>query len=179
MLKKSTSPYTLLLYLCFVMAINSVHAQKVGLVFSGGGVRGMAHLGVIKALEEEKIPIDYITGTSAGALIGSLYAIGLTPKEIERMMISSDFIKWAGGVYDEENIFYFLKNPNDPSWASIKLMIDSIVKTQLPSNIVNPAEIDFSLMETMAAPTALAKYDFDSLLIPFRCVAADITAKNQ
>jgi NTE family protein len=160
------------------MAINSASAQKVGLVFSGGGVRGMAHLGVIKALEEEKIPIDYITGTSAGALVGSMYAIGMTPQQIERVLISSDFIKWAGGIYDEENTYYFLKNPNDPSWASIKLMIDSILKTQLPSNIVNPAEIDFSLMETMAAPSALAKYDFDSLLIPFRCVAADITAKK-
>lgn len=138
----------------------------------------MAHLGVIKALEEAGIPIDYITGTSAGALVGSLYSIGMTPLEIEKVMTSPDFIKWAGGVYDEENSYYFLKNANDASWASIKLMIDSVLKTQLPSNIVNPVEIDFSLMETMAGPSALAHYNFDSLLIPFRCVAADITAKK-
>jgi NTE family protein len=48
----------------------------------------MAHLGVLKALEEEKIPIDYITGTSAGALVGSMYAIGMTPQQIERVLIS-------------------------------------------------------------------------------------------
>jgi len=162
----------------FSIVFNSVQAQKVGLVLSGGGVRGLAHLGVIKALEEAQIPIDYITGTSAGALVGSMYSIGMTPETIEKIMTSRDFIKWAGGVYDEENAYYFLKNPNDASWASIKLMIDSIVRTQLPSNIVNPSEIDFSLMETMAGPIAMANYNFDSLMIPFRCVAADITDKK-
>ena len=177
-IQKHTSPLFIFLMMYFSLVLSPTHAQKVGLVFSGGGVRGMAHLGVLKALEEEKIPIDYITGTSAGALVGSMYAIGMTPQQIERVLISSDFIKWAGGIYDEENTYYFLKDPNDASWASIKLMIDSVLKTQLPSNIVNPAGIDFSLMETMAAPTALAHYDFDSLLVPFRCVAADITAKK-
>ena len=124
-IKKHTSPLFLFLMMYFCLVLSPTYAQKVGLVFSGGGVRGMAHLGVLKALEEEKIPIDYITGTSAGALVGSLYAIGMTPQQIERILISSDFIKWAGGIYDEENTYYFLKNPNDASWASIKLMIGS------------------------------------------------------
>ncbi len=153
-------------------------AQKVGLVLSGGGVRGMAHLGVIRALEEENIPIDYITGTSAGALIGSMYAIGLHPDQIQQIMTSKDFIKWAAGIFDEENKYYFLKNPDDAAWVTIKLQIDSIIKTQLPSNVVNPAEIDFTLMDKMATPAAVANYNFDSLLVPFRCIAADITAKK-
>ncbi len=153
-------------------------AQKVGLVLSGGGVRGMAHLGVIKALEEANIPIDYITGTSAGALIGSMYAIGLRPDQIEKVMTSKDFVKWASGVFDEDHKYYYLRNPDDAAWATIKLQIDSIIKTQLPSNVVNTAEIDFSLMEQFASPSATANYDFDSLLVPFRCIASDITAKK-
>ena len=57
-------------------------AQKVGLVMSGGGAKGAAHIGVIKALEENNIPIDYVAGTSIGAIIGSLYAMGYTPEEM-------------------------------------------------------------------------------------------------
>lgn len=158
--------------------VHAVHAQKVGLVLSGGGVRGMAHIGVIKALEEENIPIDFITGTSAGALVGSMYAIGLRPDQIQEVMTSNDFIKWAAGSFDEEHKYYYLKNPDDASWVTIKLQIDSVLRTQLPSNVVNPAEIDFALMDKMASPMALANYDFDRLLVPFRCVAADITAKK-
>ena len=145
---------------------------------SGGGVRGIAHLGVIKALEEANIPIDYITGTSAGALVGSMYSIGLNPDQMEVALTSPAFIKWAAGEYDEENSYYFLKNPDDAAWVTIKLIVDSILKTQLPSNVVNTAEIDYSLMERMAGPIAAANYNFDSLLVPFRCVAADITSKH-
>ena len=56
-----------------------VQAQKVGLVLSGGGAKGMTHIGIISALEENNIPIDYITGTSMGAIIGSLYAMDTPP----------------------------------------------------------------------------------------------------
>ena len=73
----------------FLAAIQIVSAQKVGLVLSGGGAKGAAHIGVIKALEENNIPIDYITGTSIGAIIGSLYAMGYSPEE----MLELD--KWA------------------------------------------------------------------------------------
>ena len=62
-----------------------VQAQKVGLVLSGGGAKGMTHIGIIRALEENNIPIDYITGTSMGAIIGSLYAMGGTLPMIWRL----------------------------------------------------------------------------------------------
>ena len=64
-----------------------VSAQKVGLVLSGGGAKGMAHIGVIRALEENGIPIDYIAGTSMGAVIGSLYAMGYSPDEMQELML--------------------------------------------------------------------------------------------
>lgn len=79
---------------CLLLAVTTAYAQKVGLVLSGGGVRGLAHLGVIKALEEENIPIDFITGTSSGALVGSMYAIGLTPAQMQHVMTRPEFVLW-------------------------------------------------------------------------------------
>ena len=70
-----------------------VDAQKLGLVLSGGGAPGIAHIGMIKALEENEIPIDYITGTSIGAFIGGLYASGYSPEEMIQFFKSSDFNK--------------------------------------------------------------------------------------
>jgi NTE family protein len=64
-------------------------AQKVCLVLSGGGAKGVAHIGVIKALEENHVPIDCIAGTSMGALIGGLYAIGYSPEEMRQLFTSS------------------------------------------------------------------------------------------
>ena len=66
----------------FLISLQLLNAQKVGLVLSGGGAKGAAHIGVIKALEENGIPIDYITGTSIGSIIGSLYAMGYSPEEM-------------------------------------------------------------------------------------------------
>jgi NTE family protein len=69
-------PY-IILFLLFSEVI-PVHAQKVGLVLSGGGAKGLAHVGTLKALEENNIPIDYITGTSMGGVVGAMYAAGYT-----------------------------------------------------------------------------------------------------
>ena len=83
------------------------NSQKVGLVFSGGGSSGVSHIGVLKALEENEIPIDYITGTSMGALVGALYASGYSPEEIEELFVSEQFKQWAEGILDEKYVYYF------------------------------------------------------------------------
>ena len=88
-MKKITIFFTLLLIL-----LQPVTAQKVGLVLSGGGAKGAAHIGVIKALEENNIPIDYVAGTSIGAIIGSLYAMGYTPDEMLALILSEEFGYW-------------------------------------------------------------------------------------
>lgn len=80
-----------------------MEAQKVGLVLSGGGAKGLTHIGIIRALEENEIPIDYITGTSMGAIVGSLYAMGYSPDEMEQLLKSDDFKRWYSGDV-EENI---------------------------------------------------------------------------
>ncbi|HLG33683.1 MAG TPA: patatin-like phospholipase family protein, partial [Bacteroidia bacterium] len=99
----STAKYFLFLLL---LSTSIASAQKVGLVLSGGGARGMAHIGVIKFLEENNIPIDYIAGTSAGAVVGSLYAQGYSPEEMIRLVNTDDFYNWATGTFDEEHTYY-------------------------------------------------------------------------
>ena len=81
----------LVFFLLTIFLPFSVSSQTVGLVLSGGGAKGAAHIGVIKALEENNVPIDYVTGTSIGAIIGSLYAIGYTPDEMLELMLSEEF----------------------------------------------------------------------------------------
>ena len=66
--------------------------QSVGLVLSGGGAKGIAHVGVIKALEDNDIPIDYVTGTSMGAIVGSLYSCGWSPEKMIKFFTDPDFI---------------------------------------------------------------------------------------
>jgi NTE family protein len=87
---------------CFILLFFSqfVLAQQrptVGVVLSGGGASGVAHVGVLKALEENHIPIDYIVGTSAGALVGAMYASGYSPDEIEAYVLSEAFQLMAKG----------------------------------------------------------------------------------
>ena len=75
-------------------------SQKVGVVLSGGGAAGAAHVGVLKALEENEIPIDYVVGTSIGALVGGFYAAGYSPDQIEQIISSPEFRNAASGVVD-------------------------------------------------------------------------------
>jgi len=152
--------------------------QKVGLVLSGGGARGMAHIGVIKALEENGIPIDYIAGSSAGAIIGCLYSLGFSPEEMDSLIGTPDFYDWATGVIDEDYTYFFRKNDENASWINLKFSLDSTLQTRLPTHLVNSIPLDFALLELTAAISAKTGYNFDSLFVPFRCVAADIETKQ-
>ncbi len=168
-LKLAVSVFFLLL-----LTAPDLHSQSVGLVLSGGGAKGAAHIGVIRALEEEGIPIDYVAGTSMGAIIGGLYAIGWTPDQMEEVLLSDEFEKWVEGEIGEEYKFYFKKpNPN-ASWLSLRFNVDSVLKHRLPVNIVSPVMMDFVFLELFSAAAAAAGYNFDSLFVPFRCVAADV-----
>ena len=86
----------------------SCYGQKVGLVLSGGGASALAHVGVIKALEENQIPINYITGTSMGAFIGGLYASGYTPEEIESIVTADQFGNMLDGSLKKDFEFFFI-----------------------------------------------------------------------
>ncbi len=165
--------FTILVSLAILLP-SAIFSQKVALVLSGGGARGAAHIGVIRALEEHQIPIDYVVGTSIGAIVGALYAIGYTPDEMEQLMDSPDFANWTSGSIDEKYRYYFRKDDPNSSWFSLDFNPRKKLTTLLPTNLINPYEIDFEFMRLMGPAAAAANYDFNNLMVPFRCVLADI-----
>lgn len=169
------------IFLLFLLISNLCFSQrqKVGVVLSGGGAGGLAHIGVLKALEENNIPIDYITGTSMGALIGSMYAIGLTPWQIDSIVSSEEFKNNSKGIIDDKLLFNYRRKDINASWVEIKFSPNSILESSLPTNLISPIPLEFSLLENYSGPSAAANYNFDSLYIPFRCVAANIVNKQQ
>jgi NTE family protein len=166
-------------FLFLLLAVNQAFSQKVGLVLSGGGSSGMAHIGLIQALEENNIPIDYITGTSAGALIGGMYAAGFTVEEMKALATSEKFKDMTKGIIDDKYVYYFKSEEDNASWISIEFNKDSIFRASLPTNLISTYPIDFTMMENLAPASAAAGYNFDNLFVPFRCVAAEVDSKTQ
>ncbi|MGE5317078.1 MAG: patatin-like phospholipase family protein [Chloroflexota bacterium] len=168
------------LIIIFLVSLNIVQAQKVGLVLSGGGAKGVSHIGVIRALEEAEIPIDYITGTSMGAIIGGLYASGYSPNDMERLINSPEFKNWSTGTIDPKYTYYFKLPPKTASWFDFKFSVDStVIKPSLPTNLVSPMMMDFAFLEIFADASAAADYDFNNLMVPFKCIASDIARAQQ
>ena len=160
-----------------MLFVSDSFAQNVGLVLSGGGANAVSHIGVLKALEENNIPIDYITGTSMGALVGGMYATGYSPQEIEKVFLSQQFKDWAEGNLDEKYIYYLREKVENPSMITFKLDLDKLLETSIPTNLISPTALDYGLMKYFAPSTAAADNNFDKLFIPFRCVASDIVSK--
>ena len=157
-----------------------LNAQKVGLVMSGGGARGLAHIGVIKMLEENNIPIDYVAGTSMGAIIAALYSMGYTPDEMIALMKTEDFQRWYTGTMDQDYMYYFKKSREVPDIFSIHFSFkDSVRIVPLQANIVNATPMNLGFLETFSGSTAACKGNFDNLMVPFRCVASDIYNKKE
>ncbi len=156
----------------------SVLAQKVGIVLSGGGAGGLAHIGVLKALEEENIPIHYICGTSVGGLVASIYASGFSPNEMDSLIGTKFFQDLTKGEIAMRYQYYLKKKEPTPSWINFKLSLDTSLIYNLPTNIINSIPIDFGLMKFFSAVKSDCKDNFDSLFIPFRCVASDIESKR-
>ena len=175
---KRASFLTLLLILISILSF-AQRQQKVGLVLSGGGARGLAHIGAIKALEDNNIPIDYISGTSVGAIVGALYASGYSVEEMEKLFLSEDFQRWLSGRVDETYSYYYKKEADNPSFFSFSFDSRDKFRLQLPSSLINPIQMDYAFMEIFAGASAVAHNNFDSLLVPFLCIASDITANKQ
>ena len=175
---KKIVPYIMLL----VMTLTPfrLSAQKVGLVMSGGGARGLAHISVIKVLEENNIPIDYVAGTSMGAIIAALYSMGYTPDEMVQIMKSDDFQRWYTGTMDQDYMYYFKKNRQVPDLLNIHFSFkDSLRIVPQSANLVNTIPMNLGFLEIFAGYTAACKGDFDDLMIPFRCIASDVHNKKE
>ena len=148
------------------------------MVLSGGGATGVAHVGVLKALEERKIPIDFIIGTSAGALVASMYSSGYSPKEIEEYVLSEPFQLMVKGELESEKKFFFFDESNTSSMFNIPFSKDSILQKSIPMSFVNPRYFDFEMLRILGRTSASVGNDFNRLFIPFRCVASDVVRKE-
>jgi len=154
--------------------------QSVGLVLSGGGAKGIAHIGAIKALEENDIPIDYITGTSMGAIVGALYAIGYTPEEMMAFITSPYFGYMSTGTIDPEYTYYFSAEQPSPQLFSMQLGKSDSTKTKKiynPQSLISPTPMQFGFMEIFSANTAQCGGNFDKLFVPLRTVSSNMTKR--
>lgn len=169
----------LFIFLIPLLSLSS-GAQKVGVVLSGGGAWGVAHIGVLKELERNNIPIDFIAGTSMGALIGGMYAAGYSPEEMEAIVTHPDFSHLVTGKISPEYTYYFKMPEPNASILNLKLNLDSgQLRTSIPTAIISAYNYDFKMMELLAGASEAAGHNFDSLFVPFRCVGADIRKKSE
>jgi NTE family protein len=165
----------ILISLILSFLIIPTYPQSVGLVLSGGGAKGLAHIGLIKVLEENNIPIDYIAGTSIGAIIGGLYAAGFSPEDMLELFKSDDFKLWSTGRMNKEDLYYFRRKDEQPDWVKVDITKkENKIKVIIPINLIPERQMDFAFMQLMAQTTATCKMNFDSLMVPFRCVSTDI-----
>ncbi len=151
--------------------------QRVGVVLSGGGAKAAAHVGFLKALEENGIPIDYIAGASMGAIVGGMYAAGYSIAEIDSILRDEEYIKMTRGE-DEQLRYYFKEYDPDAAMGTLKFSKGDLISPVLPTNLVSSALLDFNYMEGFSQASAAAGYDFDKLMVPYRSVAADIETKE-
>jgi NTE family protein len=165
--------------LTFLIAAAHTHAQKIGLVLSGGGAKGAAHIGVLKALEENQIPIDYIVGTSMGGIVGGCYAAGMSPTDIEQMFLSEDFLIWVNGLPEKRVNYHYAKDEEGPYFLKLNLSLDSTLTFQFNTSLANDVSLNFALAHTMAQANAISKGNFDSLFVPLRIVASEVFTQSQ
>lgn len=176
-----------ILMLCLPLAsargetrLNPQERPTVAVVLSGGGAKGIAHIGVLQALEENGIPIDYIAGTSIGAIVGGLYAAGFSPAEMMEIIASEDFTYASTGNIDEKYAYHYLQPHAFPEWIRLNiereywLNLRGVIQSNIPANIVSPFLMDFLFMKHLGPAAAAANYNFNNLLVPFRCIVANI-----
>ncbi|MCD4651511.1 MAG: patatin-like phospholipase family protein [Candidatus Cloacimonetes bacterium] len=155
--------------LLLLFLICYLHA-KTGLVLSGGGARSLAHIGVLKVLDENDIKIDCIVGTSMGAVIAALYAIGYSGIEIEELILGLDWSELSDEGISRKNLY-----AGDKRWApmyNIRFYLDDDCKLQMPRSIKRGYKIT-ELLFRISFP-ASSFTDFDKFPIPFRAVAANL-----
>ena len=150
--------------------------SRVGLALSGGGARGAAHIGVIRVLLEEGVAIDCIAGTSMGAIVGGLYASGMTLEEIEQALNDID---WDDVFVDSTNRAdkTFRRKRDDDDFLIKRRVGFSDGKIKLPLGVVQGQKIDLAITK-LTLPVALVD-DFDELPIPYRAVATHIGTGEQ
>ncbi|MBK5345438.1 MULTISPECIES: patatin-like phospholipase family protein [unclassified Pseudomonas] len=156
--------------------VNATEAPrpKVGLVLSGGAARGLAHIGVLKALEEQGIKIDAIAGTSMGAVVGGLYASGYKIDELEKLALNIDWQQALSDAPPREDVPFRRKQDDRDFLVKQKLSFRDDGSLGLPLGVIQGQNLAL-LLESLLAHTSDTR-DFDKLPIPFRAVATDIAS---
>ena len=167
--------------LTLLLAALPASAQKVGVVMSGGGAKGLYHIGVLEALEQNGVPIDYVAGTSMGSIIAAMYAAGYSPAEMRAIVSSGVVREWVSGRIDPNRYMaYYRQLGNNPGFLSMRIDVEGPAGKRLraPRNLISSTQIDMALTELFAPATAAADGDFDRLMVPFLCVASDLNHRG-
>jgi len=147
---------------------------KIGLVLSGGGAYGFAHIGTLKMIDSLDIPIDYIAGTSMGGIVSALYAIGYDGKEIEQL---AESINWLEVLTDspERDLQPYFKKQDDGKYQIVFSINNG--KISPPSGLIRGQKI--SLLLSALTFSYEKVHDFDLLPTPYRCTAVDLLTGNE
>ncbi len=144
---------------------------RVVLVLSGGGARGAAHIGVLKVIEELRIPVDLIVGTSMGSIVGGLYATGWSPEDIEALLLKVDWTQIFGDRVERSNRTFRRKQDDYPYLVQTRLRFNGI-KPYIPPSVLGGQRLELLMRSIEMYSTG--ENDFDLLPIPYRAVACDL-----
>ena len=147
-------------------------------MLSGGGAKGIAHIGVLKYLEENKIPVHYIVGTSMGGLVGGYYSSGYSPTQMEAIANSAEFKNWSTGKIEDKYNNYYLRKEENASLLSLSFNVDTSLRPSIKPVLVSDAPLNLAISRYTARTTSLTD-NFDSLVVPFRCIAADVFSQTK
>lgn len=153
------------------VAAGATHRPRIGLVLSGGGARGTAQIGVLKALEKHRIPIDVVAGSSVGAVVGGLYAAGLSPACIDSTFSGMNWVEKLSDAIPRGDRTFRRKRDDDLYYLRLKLGLRGR-RLVLPPGILDGHRVDL-LLKRLTLPVVTIR-DFDSLGVPYRALATDI-----
>ena len=155
-------------------AVNDNSRPKIGLVLSGGGALGVAHIGILKVIDSLNIPIDYIAGTSMGGIAGGLYALGYKGHDLEQLIQTLDWIDIFNDMPDRNLRSHFQKKDDGKYQFDFGISKGSIF---VPSGLIHGQKISMLLANLTNQFEQIE--NFDDLPIPFRCVAVDLITGNE
>ena len=158
------------LFVLFSVVFYSQEKQpKIGLVLSGGGAKGFAHIGILKEIDKAGLQIDYIAGTSMGAIVGGLYAVGYTGEQIEHIIVNTDFVSLLRDKLPRSSNPFFEKENGEKTVLTLPVKDG---KVNLPRGVSRGQNVLNLLTELLASVEKIK--DFSKLPIPFFCIATDV-----
>jgi NTE family protein len=174
-MKSSLCLFLLFILLSAPLSGSGTTRKSIGLALEGGGAHGLAHIGVLQWMEEHRIPVDYVAGTSMGALVGGAYATGMRPQDIENILKRVDWPRMLSGKLPYKALSFRRKEDTREYPNSLEFGLKGGV--HLPSGF-NPGQEIGWILDRVALPYSSVQ-DFNQLPIPFNCVAVELVSGQQ